>query len=161
MLIIGGGIKVATMGHLGGIGDALFWLTALPICVCIGASLAIQGNIAGPIVFLLLFNAFHFGLQFGLMHYGYNTGVKAINTLKESTKKVAHAASIVGLSVVGGLIASYIGLETPIVITAGKAKVALQADVLDKIMPNMLPLGYAFLMYYLLKKGLSPVKLYL
>lgn len=152
-------IKVATMGPLGGIGDALFWLTALPICVGIGASLAIQGNIAGPIVFLLLFNALHFGLQFGLMHYGYNTGVKAINTLKESTKKVAHAASIVGLSVVGGLIASYIGLETPIVITAGKAKVALQADVLDKIMPNMLPLGYAFLMYYLLKKGLSPVKL--
>ena len=26
-------VKVATMGPLGGIGDALFWLTALPICV--------------------------------------------------------------------------------------------------------------------------------
>jgi len=152
-------IKVATMGPLGGIGDALFWLTALPICVGIGASLAIQGNIAGPIVFLLLFNILHFSLLFGLMHYGYNTGVKAIDTLKESTKKVAHAASIVGLCVVGGLIASYITLSSTIVITAGKAKVALQADVLDKIMPNMLPLAYAFLMYYLLKKGLSPIKL--
>lgn len=154
-------IKVATMGPLGGIGDALFWLTALPICVGIGASLAIEGNVAGPIVFLLLFNILHFGLRFGLMHYGYNTGVKAIATLKENTKKVSHAASIVGLSVVGGLIASYIGLSTTIVINAGKAKVALQTDVLDKVMPNMLPLGYAFLMYYLLKKGFSPVKLIL
>ena len=152
-------IKVATMGPLGGIGDALFWLTALPIFVGIGASLAMQGNIAGPIVFLLLFNTLHFGLRFGLMNYGYSTGVNAIKTLKDSTKKVAHAASIVGLTVVGGLIASYIALSTTIVITAGKAKVALQADVLDKVMPNMLPLGYAFLMYYLLKKGLSPVKL--
>ncbi len=155
------GIKVATMGPLGGIGDALFWLTALPICVGIGASLALDGNIAGPIVFLLMFNVLHFGLRFGLMNYGYNTGVKAIATLKESTKKVAHAASMVGLTVVGGLIASYIALSTPIVINAGKAKVALQADVFDKVMPNMLPLGYTFLMYYLLKKGVSPVKLIL
>lgn len=155
------GIKVATMGPLGGIGDALFWLTALPIAVGIGASLAIEGNVVGPIVFLLLFNALHFGLRFGLMHYGYNTGVKAIQNLKESTKKVAHAASIVGLTVVGGLIASYVNLSTTLVITAGKAKVNLQTDVLDKVMPKMLPLGYAFLMYYLLKKGMSPLKLIL
>ncbi|WMJ82260.1 PTS system mannose/fructose/sorbose family transporter subunit IID [Clostridium sp. MB40-C1] len=152
-------IKVATMGPLGGIGDALFWLTALPICVGIGASLGMQGNISGPIVFLVLFNVIHFGLRFGLMHYGYSTGTKAIKVLKENTKMVSHAASIVGLTVVGGLIASYINFKTTLVITAGKAKVALQADVLDKILPNMLPLGYAFLMYYLLKKGLSPVKL--
>ncbi|MGO3169118.1 PTS system mannose/fructose/sorbose family transporter subunit IID, partial [Senegalia sp. (in: firmicutes)] len=37
------GIKVATMGPLGGIGDALFWLTLLPIAAGIGASLAIDG----------------------------------------------------------------------------------------------------------------------
>lgn len=152
-------IKVATMGPLGGIGDALFWLTALPICAGIGVSLAMQGSIAGPIIFLVLFNAVHFGLRFGLMHYGYNTGTKAIKALKENTKHVAHAASILGITVVGGLIASYINFKTTIVITAGKAKVALQPDLLDKILPNMLPLGYTFLMYYLLKKGFSAVKL--
>ncbi len=152
-------IKVATMGPLGGIGDALFWLTALPICAGIGVSLAMQGSIAGPIIFLVLFNAVHFGLRFGLMHYGYNTGTKAIKALKENTKHVAHAASILGITVVGGLIASYINFKTTIVITAGQAKVALQPDLLDKILPNMLPLGYTFLMYYLLKKGFSAVKL--
>lgn len=152
-------IKVATMGPLGGIGDALFWLTALPIFVGIGASLGVQGNPMGAVIFLVLFNILHFGLRFGLMHYGYNTGTKAIKSLKESTKQVAHAASIIGLTVVGGLIASYINLSTKWVVTAGEAKVAIQTDVLDKVMPKMLPLGYAFLMYYLLKKGLSPVKL--
>lgn len=152
-------IKVATMGPLGGIGDALFWLTALPICAGIGVSLAMQGSVAGPIIFLVLFNAVHFGLRFGLMHYGYNTGTKAIKALKENTKHVAHAASILGITVVGGLIASYINFKTTIVITAGKAKVALQPDLLDKILPNMLPLGYTLLMLYLLKKGFSAVKL--
>ncbi len=153
------GIKVATMGPLGGIGDAMFWLTALPITAGIGASLAIEGNILGPIIFLVLFNIIHFGLRFGLMSYGYNTGVRAMQSLKENTKYVSRAANIVGLTVIGALIASYISLKIPLVVTAGQARVALQADVLDKVLPNILPLGYTILMYYLLIKNFSPVKL--
>lgn len=153
------GVKVATMGPLGGIGDALFWLTLLPISAGIGASLAIEGSVAGPIIFLIMFNIVHFGLRFGLMHYGYKTGVNSIGALKENTKLVSRAASILGLSVVGALIASYINLSTTLVINAGEASVKLQEDVLDKIMPKMLPLGYALLMYFLLKRGWSPIKL--
>ena len=153
-------LKVATMGPLGGIGDALFWLTALPICAGIGVSMASQGNIMGPIIFLISFNVIHFALRFGLIHYGYNTGVKAISTLKEKTQKVSRAASILGLTVVGALIASFVKLSTTAVITAGQAKVEIQTQVFDQIMPNLLPLGYTFLMYYLLKKkGLSPILL--
>ncbi|MBV7505554.1 PTS N-acetylgalactosamine transporter subunit IID [Bacillus sp. sid0103] len=152
-------IRVAMMGPLGGIGDALFWLTLLPICVGIGASLGQDGNPMGAVIFLLIFNAVHFALRFGLMHYGYNAGTNAISSLKENTKKVAHAASIVGLTVVGALIASFVKLESSLVVHAGKAKIALQKDLLDKVMPNLLPLAYTLLMYYLLKKGFSPVKL--
>jgi len=152
-------IRVAMMGPLGGIGDALFWLTLLPICVGIGASLGQDGNPMGAVIFLLIFNVVHFALRFGLMHYGYNVGTNAISSLKENTKKVAHAASIVGLTVVGALIASFVKLESNLVIHAGQAKIALQKDLLDKVMPNILPLAYTLLMYYLLKKGLSPVKL--
>ena len=152
-------IKVATMGPLGGIGDALFWLTALPICGGIGASLASKGNMAGPIIFLIAFNVLQFALRFGLMNYGYNTGVKAITNLKEQTKKISHAASIVGLTVVGGLIASMVKLQTTWVVTAGEATLEIQKGLLDQIMPNLLPLLYTLLMYKLLKKGKSPIML--
>lgn len=152
-------IKVATMGPLGGIGDALFWLTLLPICVGIGASFGKTGSALGAVIFLVLFNAVHLSLRFGLMHYGYKTGVKAISKLKEGTKKVSRAASILGITVLGALISSYIKLETTAVITAGKAKIALQKDVLDKVLINLLPLLYALLMYRLVKKGWSPLKL--
>lgn len=37
--------KIAVGAPLGGIGDAMFWLTLLPICGGIGASLALQGSI--------------------------------------------------------------------------------------------------------------------
>ncbi len=148
-------IKVATMGPLGGIGDALFWLTALPICAGVGASLGMEGNIAGPFVFLILFNIIHFGLIFFLAHYGYNTGVKAIATMREQTKKISHAASIIGLTVIGGLIASIVSLQTTMVI----GSVDIQTGLLDTIMPGLLGLGYTFLMYHFMKKNVSPIAL--
>lgn len=156
-------IKVATMGPLGGIGDALCWLTLLPITAGLGASMAMGAdpNPAGPIVFLVLFNAVHFSLRFGLMRYGYHTGVRAIATMKEKTKQISHGASIIGLTVVGGLIASMIKLKIAWVIVVGQASIALQEKVFDAIMPNMLPLAYTMFMYYLLKKNYSPVKLIL
>lgn len=105
------GIKIATMGPLGGIGDALFYLTLLPITAAIGASLAIEGNFLGPFIFLISFNIIHFGVRFGLMNYGYKMGVKAIAKIKEGTKQITRAASIVGLMVVGGLIATYVNFN--------------------------------------------------
>lgn len=152
-------VKVALMGPLGGIGDALFWLTLLPICAGIGASLALQGSIFGPIVFFLLFNIVNFALRFGLAHYGYQAGTKAIAILKTHTKNISHAASIVGMTVIGALVASYVHLSTPLVLKAGEAKVALQTDVLDKLMPNLLPLAFTLIVYVFLKRGFSPVKM--
>lgn len=151
------GIKVATMGPLGGIGDALFYLTLLPIAASIGASLAIEGNIFGPIIFLVLFNIIHFGVRFTLMKYGYQTGVSAIENLKENTKKFSRAASIVGTTVVGALIATYVTFEIDYIWTSGEAELNIQTDVLDPIMPALLPLAYTLGMYFLLKKGLSPL----
>lgn len=79
-------IKTALMGPLGGIGDALFYLTVLPIAAAIGSQLSLEGNILGPIVFLLLFNIPYMAAKIGLINLGYKMGVKAISVLSESTK---------------------------------------------------------------------------
>lgn len=155
------GIKVATMGPLGGIGDALFWLTLLPITAGIGASMAIEGNIAGPFFFLIVFNIFHFGLRFGLMEYSYKMGVRAIAKLKEGTKLISRAASIVGLTVVGGLIATYVRLSINYTWKMGEGELNIQEGVIDQIMPALLPLSFTFLVYWLLKKGRSPLTIIL
>ena len=151
--------KVAIGAPLGGIGDAMFWLTLLPICGGIGASLALEGSIMGAIFFIVLFNVVHFSLRFGLAHFAYKMGVNAIPLIKANTKKVAHAASIVGLTVIGALVATYVRLVTTVEVTAGEAVVKIQADVIDKLMPAFFPLLYTLLMYTLVKKGWSPLKL--
>lgn len=151
--------KIAVASPLGGIGDALFWLTLLPICGGIGASMALQGSITGAIIFLLLFNLFHFVIRFGLAHYAYRMGVAAIPLLKANTRKVAHAASIVGMMVIGALVATYVRLNTTLEIHAGDALVKLQSDVLDQLIPAFLPLLYTVSMYFLIRGGWSPLRL--
>lgn len=150
------GVKYALMGPLAGIGDALIWLTIFPICAGLGASLAMQGNFMGPIVFLVLFNLLHFILQFGGIGYGYNTGLNALAKLRAGTRELSKLASIVGLTVIGALIASYVSMSTPLVLQAGGVAINLQTDILDKVLPNMIPLAFTFLVYWLLKKGLKP-----
>ncbi|SPZ45684.1 PTS system mannose-specific EIID component [Plesiomonas shigelloides] len=151
--------KIAVGAPMGGIGDAMFWLTLLPICGGIGADLALQGSIMGAVFFLVLFNLVHFGLRFGLAHYAYRMGVSAIPLIKANTKKVSHAASMVGITVIGALVATYVRLSTTAEIVAGDAVVKLQADVIDKLMPAFLPLVYTLCMFALVKRGWSPLKL--
>ncbi len=45
-------VRVAAMGPLGGIGDAIFWFTLVPIAAGITANMAIGGSIAGTILML-------------------------------------------------------------------------------------------------------------
>ncbi len=68
-----------------------------------------------------------------------------------------------GCTVIGGLIASYVSINVQTEIVVNEAKtVALQADFFDMIFPNILSIGYVFLMYYFLKKKkVSPVVLIL
>ncbi|MDU5729157.1 MAG: PTS system mannose/fructose/sorbose family transporter subunit IID, partial [Citrobacter freundii] len=51
------GIKVGLMGPLAGVGDPLVWGTLRPITAALGASLALSGNILGPLLFFFIFNA--------------------------------------------------------------------------------------------------------
>ncbi|CEH32943.1 PTS system mannose/fructose/sorbose family transporter subunit IID [Romboutsia lituseburensis] len=150
-------LRVAAMGPLGGIGDAIFWFTLLPISAGIGANLSLQGSILGPIIFFILFNVVHLGLRFGLMHWSYKVGVEGIAKLTKNAKEFTRAATVLGMIVVGALIASYVSvtLVTPEYLSMS-GTIDLQ-KILDSIMPCLLPLAVTFGMYGLVKKNVSPL----
>lgn len=153
-------LKVALFGPLAGIGDALLWFTLLPIVAGICSSFAQQGSIIGPVIFFIVYIGV-FLSRIYLALVGYNVGSKAIERLKNVSKYVTKAATILGITVIGGLIASYVNMEvlTQIPINADHV-ISIQNDFLDKIIPKLLPLSYTFLMYYLLKfKKINPVVL--
>lgn len=146
------GIKVALFGPLAGIGDAIFWFTILPIVAGISASFAIQGSVLGPIIFFAVYLTI-FIFRIALTHLGYDLGTKAIEKIKENSQIISRAATILGVTVIGGLIASYVHISvlTQIAINADHS-VSLQKDFFDRIFPNILPMGYTLLMFFFLKK---------
>lgn len=112
-------VRVSLMGPLGGIGDALFWMTLVPILAGITSQMAIAGNIAGPIVFLLVFNIIQFVIRFGLMNWSYKMGTQAIDALMENMKAFTRAASILGVFVVGCLTVNMGGTQIALTIPNG------------------------------------------
>lgn len=154
------GIKVALFGPLGGIGDAIFWFTLLPIMAGVCSSFASQGNILGPIIFFLVYLAI-FVLRIGWTHIGYSLGIRAIDKIKEGSILIAISATILGVTVIGGLIASYVHINVVTDFSIDSIHtVSLQKDFFDKVFPNILPMGYTMLMYYFLKfKKIHPVTL--
>lgn len=149
-------VRVAAMGPLGGIGDAIFWFTLVPIAAGICSNMAIEGNVAGPILFLLIFNIVQFAVRFFLMHWSYGLGTKAIELLTANAKEFTRAASLLGVFIVGALTSNYGG-------TALADKFALEngttiQSILDGILPKLIPLSLTLGLYFLMKKkGWTPV----
>lgn len=81
-------VRVAAMGPLGGIGDALFWLTLVPITAGLTANMAINGSLMGPILFLLIFNIAQFAVRYFLMHKSYEPWYKCCITLYRKCERV-------------------------------------------------------------------------
>ena len=150
-------VRVAAMGPLGGIGDALFWFTLVPITAGITANMAINGSIAGPILFLLIFNIVQMALRFFLMNWSYELGSKAIEVLTANAKEFTRAASMLGVFVVGALTSNYGGTTVALTIENGDSPIVIQS-ILDGILPKLIPLGITLGLYFLIKKkGWTPV----
>ena len=151
-------VRVAAMGPLGGIGDAIFWFTLVPIAAGISADMALDGSIAGPLVFLVMFNVVQFAVRYWLMHWSYNLGTKAIEAITRNAKEFTRAASILGILVVGSLTSLYGGTTIALTIPNGESPIVLQ-NILDGILPKLIPLGLTLGLYWLIKnKNWSAVK---
>lgn len=149
-------VRIAAAGPLGGIGDAIFWLTLVPITAGITGNIAMNDrSILGAILFLVIFNAVQFAVRIWLMHWSYNLGTKAVSVLTDNAKEFTRAASILGIFVVGSLIAAYGSTTVRIILTDPVVDVQ---GLLNGILPKMIPLAITLMLFALIRKGWSPTK---
>jgi PTS system mannose-specific IID component len=118
------GVKVGMMGPLAGIGDPVFWFTVRPILGALGASLALTGNILGPIIFFVLWNLIRMGFTWYTQEFGYKAGSKITDDLSGGLlQDITKGASILGMFILGSLVNRWVSVKfTPVVSTVKLSK---------------------------------------
>lgn len=118
------GVKVGMMGPLAGIGDPVFWFTIKPIIGALAASLAIAGNILGPIIYFLAWNAIRMAFTWYTQEFGYKVGSKITDDLSGGLlQEVTKGATILGMFILGSLVNRWVAVKfTPIISTTPQQK---------------------------------------
>lgn len=141
--------KTGMMGPLAGVGDTLIWVLYPTIMGSIAGYMGLQGNPTGAIIWLLL-NIVFFFFRIKLFGVGHTSGLKLITALGDRLNVFTEAASIMGLTVVGALIPAVVKMKVLLKFQTGEVKLPIQTEILDKIMPALLPAVLTIVVYKLI-----------
>ncbi|ECI2654726.1 PTS system mannose/fructose/sorbose family transporter subunit IID [Salmonella enterica subsp. enterica serovar Senftenberg] len=133
-------LRSGLMGPVAGIGDTLQAIV-YSILAAIACNLAIQGNIAGPILFEVFYKFIMIFCSLNMFFLGYSKGRTVIlDILKKGLMdKLTDEFGLIGLMVVGGMAASRVNIITPASINLNGVTVVFQ-DILNTLLPSLIPL---------------------
>lgn len=151
-------VKTALMGPFAGIGDTIFGMIAGAVFGSIAASMAVEGSAIGIIIWTVWYAAVLFLIRPRLFDMGYTQGIKLVTSLSGQMNALTEAASVLGLTVVGAMIATMVKFPLATI----NVKIGTDADGSDlmkafplmdyanSIMPALFPALLAALCYWLL-----------
>ena len=149
------GIKTGLMGPMAGIGDSLIRSTLKSTILAIACTLALAGNAIGAF-FPLLYPTIMIIVGYYMLKLGYDIGRDAVTKVLRSGvfAKIINATGILGMFMMGALSSSYVKVKTPLSFQMeNAAKAVVVQDLLDGIIPGLLPLCAVFGIYWYLSKG--------
>lgn len=146
-------VRTSLMGPLAGVGDSLLNFTWMPIAGSIGATFAIQGNPIGPFLMFLMINLLYWPIKYYGLNFGYTKGRELLTGVdgRAIIDRITNAASVVGVMVASSLVVSTVSLELGIIFGEGDNAIVLQ-EMIDQVMPGLLPVGLTVFCYYFTKK---------
>ena len=154
-------VKVGLMGPLAGVGDPIFWGTARPVLAALGASLALNGSIVGPLLFFIGINVLRVLTRWYGLKFGYERGTEMVTEVGGGQlKKITQMAAIMGLFVMGALVSKWTSIKFPTVVSSVKNDDGIMVDttvqsILDQLLPGLAALGLTFLCMWLLNKKVN------
>lgn len=105
------GVKIGMMGPLAGVGDPVFWFTVRPILGALGASLAMAGNIVGPLLFFFGWNIIRMAFLWYTQELGYKAGSEITKDLSGGIiQKITKGASILGMFILAVLVERWVSI---------------------------------------------------
>ncbi|EHJ57598.1 PTS system, mannose/fructose/sorbose family, IID component [Streptococcus urinalis FB127-CNA-2] len=115
------GVKIGMMGPLAGVGDPVFWFTVRPILGALGASLAMAGNIVGPLIFFIGWNLIRMAFLWYTQELGYKAGSEITKDLSGGIiQKITKGASILGMFILAVLVERWVSIKFALMLPATK-----------------------------------------
>ena len=161
------GVKVGLIGPLAGVGDPIYWGTLRPVLAALGAGIALTGSLLGPIIFFVGFNIIRLATHWYGVQYGYTKGTQLVENIGGNEMKfLTEGSSVLGLFVMGALVAKWTTVNMPLVISEydnalGEHVVTTLQNIMDSLMPSMVPLFMTFACMWLLKRGVNALTIIL
>ncbi len=151
-------VKAAIQGPLSGIGDSIFLIAWRVVVTGITLPMAMQGSPLGFILFLLLFNLPSFVGRYYLLFASYKMGSTIIEKAFDNgiIDLLIKGATIMGLTMIGAMVAKTVNVPLAVVLGAGVEAVPL-TDALDGIMPGLLSVLLTLGTMKLLQKKVSVI----
>lgn len=151
------GLKTGLMGPLAAIGDSIFASLLPAILGAIAANMAVQGNPFGVVIWLIA-NLIIMYIRWIQLPLAYREGTTLVTKMQGQLNALTDAATLLGVYVVGALVATLINIQVPFVAHIGKVTVTLQNEI-DMILPKLVPGLLVGLIYWLLgRKKMTSTK---
>ncbi len=149
-------VKASIQGPLSGIGDSFFWITWRTIITGLCIPFVQAASPVGFLLWAFLINAPVFVLRHYLTFIGYKAGTSFISKIFDSgmLEVITKAASIIGLIMIGGMIASTVSVPVNLTFNLSGSEVVV-SDIFNSIIPGFLELGLALLIIKLIKKKVN------
>lgn len=142
------GMKVGLMGSFAAVGDSLFASLIPTIFGALAGNMAQQGNPIGALIWIFATIAIVI-FRWKQLGYAYKEGVSLVTTMQHRLETLTNAATLLGVFMVGALVASIVKVEFAWKPTIGDVTIDIQENV-DMILPKLLPLIIALSIYWLL-----------
>jgi PTS system mannose-specific IID component len=160
-------VKSGLMGPMAGIGDSITQGTITPILLSIGIGLAAAGNPFGSVLYFVLEVGIMLALAYFMWMQGYDRGREGVTAILRSglLDRVLSGASVLGNMVMGALTFQFVNIYLTLTwnhdVGGGNTSTFdVQRDLLNAIMPGLLPLGFTLFTWWLLaRRHVSPITL--
>ena len=151
------GIKTGLMGPFAPLGDTIFGSLVPAIMGSIAATMAIAGQPWGIFLWIAVAVAYDI-FRWKQLEFAYKEGTNLINNMQSTLTALIEAASVLGIFMVGALIATMINVDVTWMPHIGDKAIDIQ-DMLNLIFPRLVPAIITGVIYWLLgRKGMNSTK---
>ena len=151
------GIKTGLMGPFAPLGDSIFGSLVPAIMGSIAATMAIAGQPWGILLWIAVAVAYDI-FRWKQLEFAYKEGVNLITNMQSTLTALVEAASVLGIFMVGALVATMINFEVSWVLKIGEKAIDFQ-DMMNLIFPRLIPAVFTGFIFWLLgKTGMNSTK---